>query len=125
MDTDTLMVALQQIGSSPQIGAAYNVGPLFSYLMKVKGADISPFEKSPQQVAYEQAVNQWQQLIMQMIKANPNIDPKQYPPQPTPQQYGYDPAQQAGSDSSSPPTQVSNSGAGQQQQQQQAPNQQQ
>jgi len=105
MDTDTLMVALQQIGSSPQIGQSYNVGPLFSYLMKIKGADISPFEKSPQQLAYEQAMGQWQQMVMQLYKQNPDQDPSKLPPQPLPQNYGYDPAQQAGSDSSSAPSQ--------------------
>jgi hypothetical protein len=106
MDTDTLSVALQQIGSAPQIAGAYNVGPLFSYLMKIKGADISVFEKSPQQQAYEQAVAQYQQMVMQLYKQNPDQDPAKLPKQPVPQDYGYDPAQQAGSDKSAAPSQV-------------------
>lgn len=106
MDTDTLVVALQQVGTSPVIGQGYNVPQLFSYLMKIKGADISAFEKSPQQVAYEQAVQQYQQMVMQLYKQNPDQDPKKLPPQPLPQNYGYDPAQKAGTDSSSQPTQV-------------------
>lgn len=91
INADVLGVALQQIGSSQQIGQAYNMGPLFSYLMKTQGADLSPFEKSPEQIAYEQAVAQWQQTVIGMAKANPNIQPAQYPPQPVPQQFGYQP----------------------------------
>lgn len=105
MDTDTLAVAFQQIGSSPQIGAAYNIGPLFSYLMKIKGADIGVFEKSPQQQSYEQAMQQYQQTVLQLYKQNPDQDPKKLPPPPVPQSYGYDPAKQAGSDTSATPTQ--------------------
>lgn len=106
MDSDTHVVAMQQIGTSPAIGAAYNIAPLFSYLMKIKGADLTPFEKSPQQQAYEQAAGQYQQLVMQLYKQNPEQDPNKLPKQPVPQDYGYDPAQKAGNDKSSPPTQV-------------------
>jgi hypothetical protein len=88
---DELQVALQVIGSSPQIGAGYNIAPLFSYLMKTQGADLKAFEKSPEQQAYEQALNAWQQAVMQIVKGNPDIKPEQYPPQPVPQQYGYNP----------------------------------
>ena len=108
MDTDSWVVALQQIGTSPQIGGAYNIGPMFSYLMKIKGADLKPFEKSQQQQAYEQAVAQYQQLVMQLYKQNPNQDPAKLPPQPKPQDYGYDPAQKAGTDASAAPSQVPN-----------------
>jgi hypothetical protein len=117
MDSDTLAVALQQIGTSQVIGAGYNVAPLFSYLMKIKGADISVFEKSPQQQAYEQAMGQYQQMIMQLYKQNPDQDPAKLPPQPLPQNYGYDPAQQAGSDTSSPPSKVTAPAGAQQGQQ--------
>lgn len=115
MDSDTLAVALQQIGTSQVIGAAYNIGPLFSYLMKIKGADLSPFEKSPQQQAYEQAMAQYQQMVMQLYKQNPDQDPSKLPPQPLPQNYGYDPAQQAGTDSDSPPTKIKGQQSGGQQ----------
>jgi hypothetical protein len=88
---DALQTALQVIGSSPQISSGYNIGPLFSYLMKTQGAHISEFEKSPAQQAYEQAVQQWQQTVMGMMKENPAVTSAQFPPQPTPQQYGYTP----------------------------------
>jgi hypothetical protein len=90
---DVLAVAFQQLGqpNSP-VAAGYNLAPLFTYLMNTQGADLAPFEKSPEQQAYEQAVGQWQQVVMQIAKTSPNIKPEQYPPQPTPQQYGYQPA---------------------------------
>ena len=57
--------------------------------MKTQNVDLKPFEKSPAQQAYEQATAQWQQVVMEMAKQG--VDPKQYPPQPTPQAYGYQP----------------------------------
>ena len=85
---DTFTTALQVMGSSPQIASSYNIAPLFSYLMKTQGADIMEFEKPPEQVQYEQAIGQWQQAVTQIAKDNPDIKPEQYPPQPTPQQFG-------------------------------------
>lgn len=100
MDSDMLAVAIQQVGTSPTISAGYNVAPMFSYLMKIKGADLSPFEKSAEQQAYEQASGQYQQMIMQLYKQNPEQDPAKLPPAPLPQQFGYDPAKKAGTDKS-------------------------
>jgi hypothetical protein len=95
IEGDTLQVAMQAIASSPQIGSAYNLAPLFSYLMKTKNADLKPFEKSPQQIAYEQAMGQWnnavQQIATMAIKAGQDISNAKWPPQPTPEQYGYQP----------------------------------
>ena len=111
IDGDTLQVALQTIGSSPQIAADYNIGPLFSYLMKTQGADLKPFEKSPQQVAYEQAVGQWQQAITNITtaaaKSGQEIDTSKLPPQPTPDQFGYTPgstSQTQAATATQPPT---------------------
>ena len=59
--------------------------------MKTQGAHISEFEKTPQQQAYEQAMQQWQQLVMELMKQNPAITQQQFPPQPLPQNYGYIP----------------------------------
>jgi hypothetical protein len=108
MDTDSWMVALQQVGSSPQIGAGYNLAPMFSYLMKIKGADLKPFEKSAQQQAYEQAMSQYQQMVMQLYKQNPDQDPAKLPKPPAPADFGYDPAKKAGTDESAAPSQVPN-----------------
>lgn len=108
---DDLTVALQTLGSSQQIGAGYNLAPLFSYLMKTRNADLTPFEKSPQQMAYEQAMGQWQQAAAQVAElakaATMKIDgvtmqdlqtmvEKLLPPQPDPKQFGYQPGAPTG-----------------------------
>lgn len=90
INADSLSVALQVLGSSPQIAAGYNIAPLFSYFMKTQGAKITEFEKSAEQVAYEQAVQQWQQLAFEGIKNG--IDPQKLPAQPLPKDFGYNPA---------------------------------
>jgi len=82
---DAFQTALQTIGSSPQIGAGYNIAPMFSYLMKTQGAHITDFEKSPEQLAYEQASNQWSQMAQLAISKGQEW--KQ--PQPMPEQFGY------------------------------------
>lgn len=79
--------ALQAIGSSPQIGAGYNIAPMFSYLMKTRNVDLRAFEKSPQQQAYEQAMGQWQQLATVAIEKGQPFTL----PQPKPADYGYVP----------------------------------
>lgn len=102
INADTMQVALQVFGSSPEISSAYNVPAFFSYMMKTQGAHISAFEKSPQQQQYEQAMGQYQQMVMQLYKQNPDQDPKKLPPQPTPQQFGYDPSAPAGTATGAP-----------------------
>lgn len=92
LDADAWQVSLQTIGSSPQISSGYNIGPMFSYLMKMRGADLRPFQKSAEQVAYEQAMGQWQQLATLAIEKGTQFSQ----PQPKPQDYGYNPAQQGG-----------------------------
>jgi hypothetical protein len=88
---DDLTAALQTIGVSPAIGAAYNIGPLFSYLMKTRNCDVAQFEKPPQQIAYEQAVGQWQQMAQMAFEAKQEFKI----PQPLPQQFGYTPGMTA------------------------------
>jgi hypothetical protein len=103
IDSDTLQVAMQVIGSSPQIAAGYNIAPLFSYMIKTQGGRIQEFEKSPEQMAYEQALGQWQQAVGLIAQQIQKLDDpaaiselmKQIPPQPQPQQYGYNPNPQA------------------------------
>jgi hypothetical protein len=105
---DEWQVALQTIGSSPQIGGQYNIGPMFSYLMKSRNIELKEFEKTPAQVAYEQAMAQWQQAfssIHELMKtvtmkiegvtmdSVQNMIKSLVPPQPTPQQFGYTPGQ--------------------------------
>ena len=92
ISADELAMAMQVMGSSQAIGAGYNMAPAFSYLMKTRNVDLSQFEKSPQQQAYEQALGSWQQTVEMLAKQmGENIDPKKFPPQPTPEQYNYTP----------------------------------
>lgn len=113
VNSDTLQVAMQVIGSSPQIAAGYNLSPMFSYFMKTQGARIQEFEKSPEQMAYEQAVQAWMQQSQMIAESIKKLDDpqqiqqllKQLPPQPQPQQFGYNP-QGAGAAAPQPPTEV-------------------
>ena len=90
LNSETFSVALQVLGSSPQIAAGYNVPQLFSYFMKTQGAKISDFEKSPEQLAYEQALGAWQSMVQLSIEKE--VDAKSVGPQPLPEQFNYDPA---------------------------------
>jgi hypothetical protein len=110
INSDTLQVAMQVIGSSPQIAAGYNLAPMFSYFIKTQGGRIQEFEKPPEQIAYEQALGQWQQMMAMMAESMKKAEPqqmqemmKQLPPQPLPEQFGYKPAD-AGASIQQPPT---------------------
>jgi len=87
---DTLKVAMQTIGTSPALAQGYNIAAAFSYILKTENVDLSAFEKSPQQVTYEQAVGMWNQLAQLSIQKGVPFTQ----PQPMPEQYGYDPAMQ-------------------------------
>jgi len=116
---DDLATALQVLGSSEQIGSGYNTAAVFSYLMKTRNVDLSPFEKSPAQKTYEQAVSSWQMASSQVaelaktvsmkiegvtIDALKSLVKELLPPQPLPEQFGYDPnAQATGGGTSSAP----------------------
>lgn len=82
INDDAWQVAMQVLSSNPQLGANFNIAPLFSYLMKLKGADIKDFQKSPEQLQYEQALAAWQQTVMQLAEQGIT----EFPPQPQMQQ---------------------------------------
>lgn len=82
MNSEDWTVALQSISNSPAIGGAYNIGGVFSYLMKEKRVDLSPFEKTQNQLMYEQQLASWQQVAMASIKSGQPPPPQ---PQPSPQ----------------------------------------
>ena len=90
ISSDAWTTSMQVIGSSPQISAQYNLAPMFSYLMKTQGADLRPFEKKPEQVAYEQALQLWNQNTQLALEKGIQYNQ----PQPKPQDYGYNPQQQ-------------------------------
>jgi hypothetical protein len=98
IDGESLQASLQAMAQNPQIAAGYNITKAFSYLMKSRGANLTPFEKSPAQLAYEQAMQQWQQAVATIAEAlsNGQMTPeeiqKNLPPQPVPADFGYDPS---------------------------------
>lgn len=91
MHADVWQTALQMFSTNQQIGFEYNIGDVFAYLLQMKGADIKDFKKSKQQVMFEQAGMQWQQAVAAIMKANPQVQQAQLPPQPVPADYGLNP----------------------------------
>jgi hypothetical protein len=102
MAGDEFQTALQVIGTSPAIAQGYNVAPMFTYVMKMRGADLSPFEKPQLQVMYEQQLAAWQQAAAEAAKQGVEFKTPmpQIPPQ-LQQQLGNGPAQPQQSSSSS------------------------
>lgn len=95
MNTEAFQSAVQTIAAVPQLAGAYNLGPMFSYLFKSQRADVAQFEKTQEEVQYEQALAQWQQAVQMLAEAlssRPELSPeeiqKSLPPQPTPEQFG-------------------------------------
>lgn len=91
LKSDTMMAALQIIGSSPTLAQGYNISPAFTYLFKTQNVDLGPFEKSPPQIEYEKAMNMWQMAMMEAAKAGAKLET----PMPIPAQFGYDPNMQS------------------------------
>lgn len=99
INADTLGSAVQLFTQNQQLGSEYNVADMAVYAFESAGLKLSQFKKPPQQVAYEQAVAQWQGAIQamaeQLVKAQ--MPPEQIQqalsalPQPTPEQFGYIP----------------------------------
>ena len=92
LSSEAFTSATQAIATSPELGASYNLAPLFSYIMKTQGADLTPFEKPPEQVAYEQALAGWQNLA-QIALEKGLVTEDVLPPMPKPEEFGYVPAQ--------------------------------
>lgn len=101
IDGESMAMAMQTISAVPALAQSYNLAPMFSYLMKMRGARLQPFEKSPEQMAYEQAIAAWMQAAQGIAEAARETDPPmtqeqlsqmvQQNPQPTPEQFGYKP----------------------------------
>lgn len=91
MDGDSWNTAVTMFTQNPALGAEYDMGGMIAYLMEQRGADVSKFRKSPEQRAYEQALQSWQQTVMEAASnkgaTQVNI------PQPKPEDFGYVPGQ--------------------------------
>lgn len=103
---DNMKIAMQVIGSSAPLAQGYNIAQMFSYLMKIDNVDFTPFEKSPAQVAYEQAMASWNAVAMKAAEKGQQISI----PQPKPQDFGYDPNMQ--NPQNAQRAQLSNPGSG-------------
>ena len=78
---DSFKVALTAISTTPQLSVGYNLTELFSYLMKTQGADLRPFEKSREEMAYEQQLAVWQQAAQTAAEKGTAFDtPMPQPP---------------------------------------------
>ncbi len=79
---DMLQTVVQQLASSPQLAGGFNLAPMFTYLMKTQGLDLTPFQKSQEQMQYEQQLNAWQQAAATAAKSGADFNTPQ--PQPSP-----------------------------------------
>lgn len=84
MGSDEFAIAVQAVASSPQLQAGYNLAPMFSYLAEMQGAHLKPFEKTPEQMQYEQALGVWQQMAALALEKGGTFNTPM--PQPPPQQ---------------------------------------
>lgn len=99
IDGESLAAATQFLAQNQSIGLSYNVGDMFAYLFKSRGVKLDQFKKPAPQVAFEQAMAQWQGAISALVEqlAAKEMSPEQIQaalstlPQPTPEQYGYIP----------------------------------
>ena len=89
---DMLQTVVQQLGSSPQLAGGFNLPPMFTYLMKTQGLDLTPFEKSQEQMMYEQQLQAWTQAAQMAAKAGQEFKT----PQPQPSQQLQQEMQQKG-----------------------------
>jgi hypothetical protein len=60
MSVDEFGTAMQALGSSPGLAAGYRMTDLLTYIFKMRGADLRPFEKSQAMQLFEQQLNAWQ-----------------------------------------------------------------
>ena len=79
---DLLQTVVQQLASSPQLAAGYDLPSAFTYLMKTQGLDLTPFQKSQAQLQYDQALQAWQNAAAVAAKAGSSFNT----PQPQPSQ---------------------------------------
>lgn len=126
MNIDAFQAATQLLMSAPQLAAGFNSTDLLTYLMKTQGADLKQFQLPQAQVAYQQAMAQWQQIVQTTTQQFMNsvaekglsIQDQQsliqalqqaLPPQPQPQQFGWNP----NAATNNQPVQTSNNQSGQ------------
>lgn len=68
MSTDEFGMFFQLLGAAPGVAQEYNLGPMISYLMKLRSTDLTTFQKSQEQIQYEQQLSAWQNMAMMAIQ---------------------------------------------------------
>lgn len=102
MSTEEFGIAMQAIAASPALQQDYKLGPLFSYVMKLRGVDgLNNFEFSPAEKLYKQQLASWQQVAMEAIKAGQQPPPQPQPPAELQQQMQQEQARNADTEISS------------------------
>lgn len=83
LSSEEFQVALQTLGQSEDFSSEYRVGEAISYLFKTRGVDLRPFEKTPAEKQYEQALRAWQQAAAMAMKEGAQFStPMPTPPDP-------------------------------------------
>lgn len=78
MHSDVATEAFQAMAAMPAIAMSYEMGPMFTYLMSLKGVDkLKQFQKDPEQLAYQSALGQWTTSAMDLAKAKPSVTPEE------------------------------------------------
>ena len=93
MSTEEYGMLFQLIGAAPQVASQYELGSLVSYLMKLKQVDLKPFEKSQEQIQYEQQLGAWQQMASLAIQKGTAFNTPM--PQPPPPKQNTEPSQRS------------------------------
>lgn len=68
LSTDEFIAAMQAIGSNPNLGAGYDVGDMFAYIMEARGADLSPFKIPAAQQQSSQQINQLMSIVTTAVE---------------------------------------------------------
>lgn len=69
MSTDEYQTTMQAAVQSPTLAKGLDIGAMFVYMMKMRGADLSPFQKSQEQQNFETQVEAWQNAAAQFAKS--------------------------------------------------------
>ena len=70
MHSDVAGEAFSAMSQNPAIGSGYELSPMFSYLMGLRGVDkLKQFEKDPTILAYNQELSQWLSAALELGKS--------------------------------------------------------
>ena len=74
---DVMNAGFTTLAQVPGLASGYKLPPMFSYMMKIQGVDkLSKFEKTPEELQYEQALAAWQNAAAMITKNKPEMTPE-------------------------------------------------